>query len=173
MLGENRLSLCKACLEGMHTTILQDIETKIKNVNGPDMIWTKGLPGIGKSALAASIANWLLDQQCYVISFQFNCMESTITTSTLWYTVACDPVCMFPSLWQHLSQGNQEYSLSNIDWLFKLLIKKPLFTLVDAVPWKELLVMMIDILDECGGLKHNASGKEDFWDLLHMLKRWI
>ena len=33
--------------------------------------------------------------------------------------------------------------------------------------------MMIDIPDECGGLKHNASGKEDFWDLLHMLKCWI
>jgi len=157
----------------MHTTILQDIETKIKNVNGPDMIWTRGLPGIGKSTLAASIANWLLDQQCHVISFQFNCMESTITTSTLWCTVACDPARMFPSLQQHLSQGNQECSLSNIDWLFKLLIEKLLSTLVDAVLWKELLVMMINALNECGGLKHNASGKEDFWNLLHMLKRWI
>ena len=57
ILGENRLPLCKVCLEGMHTTILQDIETKIKNVNGPDMIWTRVLGNLPWQ-LALPIGYW-------------------------------------------------------------------------------------------------------------------
>ena len=37
---------------------------------------------------------------------------------------------------------------------------------------EELPVIVIDALDECGGLRHDASG-EDFQSLLHTLKRWI
>jgi len=172
-LGENGLPLRKACLEGTRTTILQDIETEIKNVNGPGVIWIRGSPGVGKSALAASIANRLVDQKRHIISFRFDRTDSTITTSVLWRTVACDLARMFLSLRQHLAQGNQGRSSSDIDRLFKLLIEEPLSTLVDAIPWEELPVIVIDALDECGGLKHDASGKEDFRDPLHTLKRWI
>jgi len=172
-LGENGLPSRKACLEGTRTTILQDIETEIKNVNGPGVIWIRGSPGVGKSALAASIANRLVDQKRHIISFRFDRTDSTITTSVLWRTVACDLARMFLSLRQHLAQGNQGRSSSDIDRLFKLLIEEPLSTLVDAIPWEELPVIVIDALDECGGLKHDASGKEDFRDLLHTLKRWI
>jgi len=41
-LGEDRLPLCKSCMEGTRTTILQEIEIKIKNVDGPNMIWIRG-----------------------------------------------------------------------------------------------------------------------------------
>jgi len=34
-------------------------------------------------------------------------------------------------------------------------------------------VIVIDALDECGGLRHDAFGEEDFQSLLHTLKRWI
>ena len=62
MLGENRLPLRESCMEGTRTTILQEIENEIKNVSGPSVIWIRGSPGVGKSALAASIANRLVDQ---------------------------------------------------------------------------------------------------------------
>jgi len=60
-LGEDRLPLRKSCMEGTRTTILQEIEIKIKNVDGPNMIWIRGSPGVGKSALAASVTNRLVD----------------------------------------------------------------------------------------------------------------
>ena len=34
-------------------------------------------------------------------------------------------------------------------------------------------MIVIDALDECGGLRHDASEEEDFQSLLHTLKRWI
>jgi len=36
--------------------ILQEIEHEIKNVSGLNMIWIRGYPSIGKSALAGSMA---------------------------------------------------------------------------------------------------------------------
>ena len=47
--------MCKLYMEGTCSNILQVIETKIKNTGGHNIIWIKGSPGVGKSALAASI----------------------------------------------------------------------------------------------------------------------
>jgi len=160
-------------MKGTRTTILQEIENEIRNVDGPNVIWIRGSPGVGKSALAASIANWLVDQKRHVITFRFDRTDSTITTSALWRAVACDLARLYPSLRQHMAQGNQEHRTSDIDRLFKLLIEEPLSTLVDAIPRKELPVIVIDALDECGGLRHNTAGKKDFQSLLHTLKHWI
>jgi len=173
MLGENRLPLRESCMEGTRTTILQEIENEIKNVHGPNMIWIRGSLGVGKSALAASIAKRLIDQKRHVISFRFDHTESSITTSALWRAVACDLARRYPSLRPHIAQGNQGYSSSNIDQLFKSLIEVPLFILVHDIPREELPVIVIDALDECGGLRHDTLGKKDFRDLLHTLRHWI
>ena len=173
-LGENRLPLRKSCMKGTRTIILQEIEDEIKNVDGPNMIWIRGSPGVGKSALAASVANRLVDQKRHVITFRFDRTQSTVTTNALWRTVACDLARIFPSLRQHLAQGNQGHNSSDIDRLFQSLIEVPLSTLDDdAIPHEKLPVIVIDALDECGGLGHDASEKEDFQSLLHTLKHWI
>ena len=171
-LGENRLPLRKPCMGGTRTTILQEIENEIENVNAPNVIWIRGSPGVGKSALAASIANWLMDRKRHVIQFRFDRTQSSVTTIALWRTVACDLARLFPSLRQHLAQGDQGHNSSDIDRLFKLLIEVPLSALDDAIRRERLPVIVIDALDECGGLRHDASGKEDFQSLLHTLKRW-
>jgi len=40
------------------------------------------------------------------------------------------------------------------------------------MPYEELPVIVIDALDECGGLRHNSSGMDDYEGLLRTLKRW-
>ena len=173
-LGENRLPLRKPCMEGTRTAILQKIEDEIKNVNGPNMIWIRGSPGVGKSALAASIAIRLEDQKRRVIPFRFDRTESTtITTNALWRAVACDLARFYPSLRPHLTQGIQGHRSSDIDRLFKSLIEEPLSMLGDDVPREELPVIVIDALDECGGMRHDESEREDLQSLLRTLKRWI
>jgi len=160
-------------MKGTRTTILQEIENEIKNVDGPNVIWIRGSPGVGKSALAASIANRLVDQKRHVITFRFDRTESTITTSALWRAVACDLARLYPSLRQHMAQGNQEHRSSDIDRLFKSFIEGPLSALDDTIPREELPVIVIDALDECGGLRHDAPGKKDIQNLLHTLNHWI
>ena len=51
---KNRLPLREPCMEGTRNDILQAIESNVKSIDGPNMIWIRGSPGVGKSALAAS-----------------------------------------------------------------------------------------------------------------------
>ena len=172
-LGGNRLPLCNPCMEGTRLDILQQIETEIENTDGHNVIWIRGSPGVGKSALAASVATRLQDQGRHVIWFRFDRTESTtITTNALWRVVARDLACWYPSIRPQLAQGNTELSLSNIDHLFETLIEKPL-SLLNDIPQHELPVILIDALDECGGLRHDPWGQKDYDALLRTLWRWI
>ena len=87
-LGENRPILCKPCMEGTHTAILEEIEKEVNKVDGHNVIWIRGSPGVGKSALAASISTRLQDQGRHVIPFRFDRTQSTsITTEALWLAI--------------------------------------------------------------------------------------
>ena len=172
VLGGNRLSLRDPCMEGTRLDILQQIETGIKNTDGHNVIWIRGSPGVGKSALAASITKRLQDQNQHVIWFRFDRTQSTtITTEALWRVVACGLAYQYPSLRQQLAQRNRELSSSHIDHLFETLIEKPLSTL-DHNPHEQLPVIVVDALDECGGLRHDSSGRKDYEGLLRTLQRW-
>jgi len=95
-----------------------------------------------------------------------------ITTDSLWYVVACDLAHLYPFFCKHLVKHNKEHSSSNIDCLFKNIIKTLLYSLGNVL-CKELPVIVIDALDECGGLRYDSSAKDDYKDLLYTLKCWI
>ena len=174
-LGENRLPLRKPCMEGTRTTLLQEIENEIKSVDDHNVIWIRGSPGVGKSALAASIVARLREQDRHVIPFRFDRTQSaTITTDALWRVVALGIARLYPSVRQHilnLVQNDKVPDPSDMNGRFKSLIETPLSKLSDVLH-EELPVIVIDALDECGGLRHDSSGKDDHKGLLHTLKRW-
>ena len=58
-LGRKKLKLRKSRMEGTRSDILPAIETEAKNAGGHNMIWIRGSPGVGKSALVASISTQL------------------------------------------------------------------------------------------------------------------
>ena len=88
-------------MEGTRLNILQQIETEIKKTNGHNVIWIRGSPGVGKSALAASITSRLQYQKRHVTWFRFDRTESTtITTNALWRVVARDLARWHPSIRQ-------------------------------------------------------------------------
>jgi len=175
-LGENRLPPRKPCMEGTRIAILQSIRNDIENVNGHSVIWIRGSPGAGKSALAASIAARLRKQGRHVISFRFDrTQSSTINIDALWRSVALDLARLYPSIRQHIHnvvQGNMLPDPHDVDDVFDCLIETPLSMLND-VPLEKLPVIVIDALDECGGLRHDSSGKDDFEGLVRTLKHWI
>jgi len=63
---------------------------------------------------------WLVDQK------HTDSTTHNLLSQILWCTVACDLARLFPSLRQHLAQGNQGHDSSDIDRLFKSLIEVPL-----------------------------------------------
>jgi len=175
VLGENRLPLRTPCMQGTRTAILQKIENDIKNVDDHSVIWIRGSPGVGKSTLAASIAAQLRKDGLSVISFRFDRTESSITADALWRTIALDLARLYPSIRQHIHKIVQDNMLPDpydINDRFKSLIETPLSTLND-VPHEKLPVIVVDALDECGGLWHDSSGSNGFEGLVHMLKRWV
>jgi len=108
-----------------------------------------------------------------MIPFRFDRSQSTrITTEALWRVVACDLARWHPSLRQHLAKGIEGYISSDTDRLFKFLIETPLSTLDHEIPHDQLPVIVIDALDECGGLRHDPSGRKDYDCLLRTLQRW-
>jgi len=141
-------------------------------VDSYSVIWIRGFPGVGKSALAASIADQLQDQGRHVIWFRFDRTESTtITTNALWRVVARDLARWHPSFRQQLARGNTEFGSSSTDRLFETLIEKPLSALYHD-PHEQLPVIVVDALDECGGLRRDPSEQKDYDTLLHTLRRW-
>jgi len=160
-------------MEGTRSAVLTTIETEVNSVDGHNVIWIRGSIGVGKSALAASILIRLQDQGRHVISFRFDRTQSTtITTDALWRVVACDLARQYPSFRQYLVKHDQWRSSPGINRLFEDLIEKPL-SILGNVPCKELPVIVIDALDECGGLRHDSSSKDDYEGLLRTLKRWV
>jgi len=122
------------------------------------------------------MAAWLREQGRHVVPFRFDrTQSSTITTDALWRAVALDLARIYPSVRQQIHkivQGNMLPDPHDIDGRFKSLIETPLFTLND-VPLEKLPVFVVDALDECGGLRHDSSGKDDFEGLMRTLKYWI
>ena len=160
-------------MKGTRIAILQRIEDEINKVGDHNVVWIRGSPGVGKLALAASISTQLTDQGRRVISFRFDSTESTrITTEALWRVVACDLARWYPSLRQHLAKGIEGHISSDIDRLFKLLIETPLSTLDHDIPHEQLPVIVIDALDECGGLRYDSTERKDYEALLHTLQRY-
>ena len=102
-LGENRLALRKPCMEGTRIVILQEIENGIQSVDGRNVVWIRGSPGVGKSALAASIVARLRAQDRHFITFRFDRTQSTtITTDALWRVVALGLARLYPSVRQQI-----------------------------------------------------------------------
>ena len=79
---------------------------------------------------------------------------------------------VIPSFRQYLVKHDKWRSSPGIHRLFEDLIETPLSILGD-VPCKELPVIVIDALDECGGLRHDLPAKDDYEGLLRTLKRWV
>jgi len=44
--------------------------------------------------------------------------------------------------------------------------------MLDGVSYEKLPVIVIDALDECGGLRHGSEGRKDYEGLLRTLQRW-
>jgi len=145
------------CMEGTRRHILRNVGAWTVDFNAPNILWLKGHPGVGKSAIAASIVEQLKVARRLGSRFFFQRQRATsMTTYALWRTAAYDLAREYPSVRKQLVAALKADetipTTFNVDNLFSLLIKGP-FLEGQGISVEILPVVVIDALDECGGLE--------------------
>ncbi|TDL18727.1 WD40 repeat-like protein, partial [Rickenella mellea] len=176
--GLERGSPINGCLEGTRGNILARIDEWVEDLNAPNILWLKGFPGAGKSAIASSLVERLRDSHRLGSSFFFERAKSNTTTvAALWRTVAFDLARLYPTVrkviianWEKVAVG----AANTVDphKLFRLLIEGSLESAKDSdVPIGRLPVVVIDALDECGGVGGENSDERQV--LLETIESWM
>ncbi|KAJ7234945.1 quinon protein alcohol dehydrogenase-like superfamily [Mycena rebaudengoi] len=149
------------CMEDTRVDILRVIDEWIDDDNGPNLFWLHGHPGTGKSAIAATVRSRLLKAHQLGSSFFFRREDFVSQTpEALWCTIAYDLTQKFSAI-RRLVVGklkSQEVvpNITSHDDIFNHLIAIPLTLSPDDLPGRPL-VIVIDALDECGGLQESQS----------------
>jgi hypothetical protein len=150
------------------------IDEWIDDLNAPNIVWLRGHPGVGKSAVAASVVERLQASRRLGSSFFFQRDTAVLTTpAALWRTVAFDLAHKYPDVRRtivaKLNDDEIGPSTANVNVLFRHLIQEPLAASTD-IPCGRLPVIVVDALDECGGLDGQYSHHRT--SLLRTLKSW-
>jgi hypothetical protein len=164
----------KPCLQGTRQDILAHINEWIADLDAPNVLWIKGYPGVGKSAIASTFASTLQQSgRLGSIFFFQRAKAASMTTRTLWRKVAVDLARRYPPtrrvLVDKIRTDEIDLSLLSIRVLFDILIREPLAA-SEHIPNNKLPVIVVDALDECGGLKGTYS--EDRMTFIQTLKLW-
>ncbi|KIM24806.1 hypothetical protein M408DRAFT_75367 [Serendipita vermifera MAFF 305830] len=162
------------CLEGTRQHVLEKFRTWATDLEAPNILWISGYPGVGKSAIASTIVEELRSSSRLGSSFFFRRERaSAMTPNALWCTVAYDLSQRYSSIRKHVVTAlNQDSSLPttpNIEALFRVLIYEPL-TKSGNIPTEKLPVIVLDALEECGGVDGWRSDHRK--TLMRTLKSW-
>ncbi|EGO05414.1 hypothetical protein SERLA73DRAFT_19626, partial [Serpula lacrymans var. lacrymans S7.3] len=163
------------CMEGTREDIFKEIHHWLDNSTAEEnILWIKGNPGAGKSAVASSLLSQLTGAGRLGGSFFFRRDDASSSDPTaLWCTVAYDlaqfDTNIASAIIQNLQDRRADPQRPDILDHFNVLIKEPL---VDAEPkfTKEqgYPVIVIDALDECGDSRQHQRRRA----LIDTLVKW-
>lgn len=162
------------CLNGTRKALLQMFDIWLTDFDAPNILWIKGFPGVGKSAIASTLVERLHQNHRYGSSFFFRRSLATLTTpNALWAKVAYDLSRVHPtvkkSVVEKLEEGLVSASTSSAAAIFHHLVEEPLSLCSSSdMPVGRLPVVIVDGLDECGGFDNYQSQVT----LLQSLKVW-
>jgi hypothetical protein len=161
-------------MEGTREDVLKEISDWTMDFEAPNILWLKGHPGVGKSAVATVVVEQLSAMRRLGSSFFFQRQNSSILTPhALWRTVAYDLARRHPTarriMITKLVEDEVIPSTTNIETLFCHFIHEPLIGSM-GVPTARSPVVVIDALDECGGLEGQNSTHRRH--LMATLRNW-
>ncbi|KIM25035.1 hypothetical protein M408DRAFT_226597 [Serendipita vermifera MAFF 305830] len=161
-------------MEGTRQDILAAISSWVDDLNAPNILWLKGYPGVGKSAVASSVVERLRLLMRLGSSFFFRRDNANdMTPNALWRVVAYDLARQYSPIKEKivaaLKVDEAIPTTVNVDKLFCQLILNPIIASENMIKGA-LPVIVIDGLDECGGLDGQYS--EHRKSLLQTLKNW-
>ncbi|KIM26363.1 hypothetical protein M408DRAFT_72991 [Serendipita vermifera MAFF 305830] len=151
----------QGCMKGTRTAILNEIHSWATDLTAPNILWLDGYPGVGKSAIATEVVDQLAALGRLGSRFFFQRQRAAdLTPHALWRTVAYDLSRRHPSVRRTVILKLEEDTISpetfNLQNMFHHFIREPLMKSTD-IPEARLPVVVIDALDECGGLEGQQS----------------
>jgi hypothetical protein len=161
-------------MSGTRQDIFSRIDEWIGNIDAPNILWIKGHPGAGKSAIASSLVERLFQSRRLGASFFFQRDNAATTTpNALWRMVAFELSQQYPGvrkcLVAKLRADEIRSTTINIDNLFRRCVFEALVA-CENIPIGRLPVVVVDALDECGGLEGQASAERRA--LIRTLEGW-
>ncbi|KAJ6571363.1 hypothetical protein B0H19DRAFT_1129807 [Mycena capillaripes] len=164
------------CLEGTRKRIFKKIDTWLADSSSPNILWIKGFPESGKSCIARSVVQKLVDTPRFGSSFFFERDDGGFTApSTMLRRISSD-LCHHPAFMGALVTDLEmqprmiDFSTASIADQFHRLVEKPLQNLANGLKNGEGIVVVVDALDECGGFGRTRF--RDRSDVLNVIKRW-
>jgi NACHT domain len=162
------------CMENTRQDLLKDVEGWLTDMEAPNILWIEGHPGVGKSAIATSLVKQLRASSRLGSYFFFQRQKATeMTPDALWRTIAYDLAQIYPTvrscLIAKLKAKEIDLVTDNTDDLFHNLIYEPLMA-SDNIQANQSPVIVIDALDECGGVAGQRSNHRK--RLISTLKKW-
>ena len=136
-----------------------------------NILWIYGYPGAGKSTLAMHIAGIFCIAHRLGVIIEFN-RTTGVTPVMLWKTVAYAlareyPICR-EVIVSKLKSGTLNLANATSGDIFKQLVAEPLRRLTasdNKISTDRLPVVVIDALDECGGLDGSSrQAREEIFD---------
>ena len=140
-------------MDGTREDIMAKIDEWCDNLDtSSNILWIRGFPGVGKSAIAQKLASKLKSSHRFGSSFFFQRELATVQTPvSIWRTIAFDLSREYPSTRSAIvaKLKDNEIDLENTDAeeLFRSLVEEPLKQSSDVPPGR-LPVVVIDAMDE-------------------------
>ena len=141
-----------------------------------NILWIYGYPGAGKSTLAMHIANefYKARRLCVIVEFS---RTTGVTPAILWKTVAYAlayeyPICR-DVIVSELKGRKLNLANTTSGDIFERLVAEPLRRLTASgtkISFNRLPVVVIDALDECGGL--DGSSVQAREEILNCVAKW-
>ncbi|KAJ7245665.1 hypothetical protein B0H12DRAFT_783452 [Mycena haematopus] len=161
---------------GRHAkTDFQEIDSFLAERTFPNILWIKGFPGSGKSCVASSVVDKLADTPPFGASFFFERDSGGFTApSTMLRSLSSDLCTRRSAFLDALVADRQarmmNFSTASIEDQFRRFVEKPLQNVVNELHDEDGLFVVLDALDECGGLARSHS--QDLRDVLTAVKQW-
>src|ERR1700733_9560404 len=138
------------CFPNTRVNVLNEIQTRMKDVESESIYVLSGVAGIGKSTIAQSVAKIAADDKLLGASFFFSGDQEKRKTArwlfpTLAYYLSCHHAELAARVGEALKM-NPDIADRNLREQFKHLIVEPLRTLPEG---REPIVLVIDAVDEC------------------------
>ena len=157
------------CLDGTRKDLIASIRDFV--VSALNILWIFGYPGAGKSTLAMHVANLFCIEHRLGVIVEFN-RNTGANAVDLWKKIAYLLACEYPECRKVIASKlkSRTLNLDNVTSreIFNQLVAEPLrrLTAPDSnVPRDRLPVIVIDALDECGGLEGSSwKARKDILD---------